>query len=75
MTRTTMIVKLHPGDEKRLSAYLEGADHGDNSVHLRDGAGKGDVRRTICGLEISFTSLPQDIDIKLIPTCENCEDN
>ena len=24
MTRTTMIVKLHPGQAKRLSAYLEG---------------------------------------------------
>ena len=75
-----MIVKLHPGDEKRLSAYLEGQQNGESNVQLRDsGAGGGpnkeDIRRSICGLEISFTSLPQDIDIKLIPTCENCEEN
>ena len=73
-----MIVKLHPGDEKRLSAYLEGQQNGDSSnVQLRDspGSNKDDIRRSICGLEISFTSVPQDIDIKLIPTCENCEEN
>ena len=31
-----------------------------------------EVKQTICGLEISFSSAPQDIDIKLIPTCDNC---
>ena len=73
-----MIVKLHPGDEKRLSAYLEGQQqNGESNVQLRDSSGpnKEEIRRSICGLEISFTSLPQDIDIKLIPTCENCEEN
>jgi len=27
---------------------------------------------SICGLEISFSSVPQDIDIKLIPGNSNC---
>ena len=26
----------------------------------------------VCGLEISFSSVPQDIDIKLIPGNANC---
>lgn len=37
----------------------------------------GDVQdnnttQSICGLEISFSSVPQDIDIKLIPGNSNC---
>ena len=36
-------------------------------MHLRDPAEQEDAdKNSICGLEISFTSLPQDIDIKLI---------
>ena len=31
-----------------------------------------DNRASICGLEISFSSVPQDIDIKLIPGNSNC---
>ena len=30
---------------------------------------------SVCGLEISFSSIPQDIDIKLIPGNQNCNIN
>ena len=62
MTRTTMVVKLHPGQTKRLSAYLEDDEKRTEISNLEE-----EVRQSICGLEISFSSLPQDIDIKLIP--------
>ena len=38
-----------------------------SEINLSEG-----VKQTICGLEISFSSAPQDIDIKLIPTCHDC---
>merc|ERR1711933_160035 len=51
MTRTTMIVKLHPGQAKRLSAYLEGQQTFDSAVHLRDPAEQEDAdKNSICGL-------------------------
>ena len=82
-----MIVKLHPGQTQKLSAYLEGQQvknefvyeivhtniqSSESSVHLSDpkqngGEEKEDNRNSICGLEISFTSMPQDIDITPIP--------
>jgi len=74
-TRTTMIIRLHPGQSKRLSAYLE-QQLGDpaDSLHCARDIPYEDTPGSICGLEISFSSVPQDIDIKLIPAGECCED-
>ena len=84
MTRTTLKVKLHPGEAKRFSAYLEGHEvsftlysthiwiaSSQNSesglLALNDIGVSPDLEDgVIQGLEISFTSLPQDIDIKIL---------
>ena len=84
MTRTTLKVRLHPGETKRFSAYLEGHEVGryenfstNNSkspqssksglLALNDVGLSPDLEDgVIQGLEISFTSLPQDIDIKIL---------
>ena len=76
MTRTTLKVRLHPGETKRFSAYLEGHEVNNlispqssesgllalNEVGLNPELEGGVIQ----GLEISFTSLPQDIDIKIL---------
>lgn len=73
--KTTMVVRLHPGQSRRLSAFL---DHKDGEVNGKSWL--GDVQydnnpSSICGLEISFSSVPQDIDIKLIPGSKFCNIN
>lgn len=74
VVKTTMVVRLHPGQTRKLSALSS-----DNSDQTGGQAGKkkdslgwvGEVQAendpaSSCGLEISFQSVPQDIDIKII---------
>jgi len=70
--RTTMVVRLHPGQTNRLSAYVEDQDSPSGRSWLAE-VQPGDTS-SICGLEISFSSVPQDIDIKVIPGDDNLED-
>jgi len=70
--RTTMVVRLHPGQTNRLSAYVEDQDSPSGRSWLAE-VQPGDTS-SICGLEISFSSVPQDIDIKVIPGNDNLED-
>merc|ERR1712156_643648 len=74
--RTTMVVRLHPGQSKRLSAFLDSKEE----LEINSRSWAGDVQydnnpSSICGLEISFSSVPQDIDIKLIPGNQFCNIN
>jgi len=73
--KTTMVVRLHPGQSRRLSAYMD--QQGQEGCDVTRRSWVGDVQdnnttQSICGLEISFSSVPQDIDIKLIPGNSNC---
>lgn len=89
--RTTMVVRLHPGQTNRLSAYVEDQvtkeknlilcqKPSDISLCQDSPSGRswlaevqpGDTS-SICGLEISFSSVPHDIDIKVIPGDNNLE--
>lgn len=74
--RTTMVVRLTPGESRRLSAFLDQKSDREESVQ----SWLGDVQSednpsSVCGLEISFSSIPQDIDIKLIPGNKYCNIN
>ena len=87
--RTTMVVRLHPGQTNRLSAYVEDQVSKENlnlcqKKHLTSDQDSPSGRSwlaevqpgdtsSICGLEISFSSVPQDIDIKVIPGDDNLE--
>jgi hypothetical protein len=65
-----MVVRLHPGQSRRLSSCLDKEDASDASTTV--------TRRTwlevenektsqsVCGLEISFQAPPQAIDIRLL---------
>jgi len=64
--RTTMMIRLHPGKTNKLSAYLEHQDKPGSRTWLTE-AETEEVEDALCGLEISFSSVPQDIDIKLLP--------
>jgi hypothetical protein len=64
--RTKMVVRLHPGQANRLSAYVEDQDKPSGRTWLAD-VQAGEAADSICGLEISFSSVPQDIDVKVIP--------
>jgi len=73
--KTTMVVRLHPGQSRRLSAYMDQQDQKGEELSTRTWLGDvqyQDNPASICGLEISFSSVPQDIDIKLIPGNSNC---
>merc|ERR1712123_495849 len=73
--KTTMVVRLHPGQSRRLSAYMDQQDQKGEELNTRTWLGDvqyQDNPASICGLEISFSSVPQDIDIKLIPGNSNC---
>jgi len=73
LVKTTMVVRLHPGQNRKLSTMedQEGAP-GDQSEQEENSCGwlaevqSEDDPSSVCGLEISFKSVPQDIDIKLI---------
>ena len=134
--RTTMVVRLHPGQSKRLSAFLDSkvicnlnptqyslwcitnylnfyfvysirhqnslqnkmelvsiwknshcsgklfikSHFRQEELEINSRSWSGDVQydnnpSSICGLEISFSSVPQDIDIKLIPGNQFCNIN
>jgi len=73
-----MVVRLHPGQSKRLSAFLD--QKCENSASRQSWVGEVECEESpsissVCGLEISFSSIPQDIDIKLIPGNQNCNIN
>jgi len=73
--KTTMVVRLHPGQSRRVSAYMDKQDQKGEELSTQTWLGDvqyEDNRASICGLEISFSSVPQDIDIKLIPGNSNC---
>jgi len=61
-----MMIRLHPGKTNKLSAYLENQDKPGSRTWLTE-ADTGEGEDALCGLEISFSSVPQDIDIKLLP--------
>merc|ERR1719230_762306 len=56
LLRTTMVVRFRPGQPNQQGAWLADVQTG------------GSTTSSICGLEISFSSVPQDIDIKVIPS-------
>merc|ERR1711971_701435 len=64
--RTTMMIRLHPGRTNKLSAYLENQEKPGSRTWLTEALTE-EVEDALCGLEISFSSVPQDIDIKLLP--------
>merc|ERR1712130_221147 len=65
-SRTTMMGRLHPGRTNKLSAYLENQEKPGFRIWLTE-AESGEVEDALCGLEISFSSVPQDIAIKILP--------
>merc|ERR1712130_909200 len=67
-SRTTMI-RLHPGRTDKLSAYLENQEKPGSRTWLTE-AETGEVEDALCGLEISFSSVPQDIAIKILPSTQ-----
>jgi len=73
-----MVVRLHPGQSRRLSAILDNKEEND-MMNVRSWTGdvqQDDNPTSICGLEISFSSIiPQDIDIKLIPSSHYSQAN
>eukprot|EP00092_Neocalanus_flemingeri_P026007 GFUD01028187.1.p1 GENE.GFUD01028187.1~~GFUD01028187.1.p1 ORF type:complete len:1141 (+),score=331.65 GFUD01028187.1:274-3696(+) len=70
VVKTTMVVRLHPGQTRKLSNMEE--QEGDQTKQQNNSVGwltevqAEDDPSSVCGLEISFKSVPQDIDIKLI---------
>merc|ERR1712127_881384 len=54
LLRTTMVVRFRPGQATQQGTWVAEMQPGDSAS-------------SICGLEISFSSVPQDIDIKVIP--------
>ena len=78
--RTTMVVRLHPGQHQKISARSQevrgvpvSLSHmllfqpSSSSVRWEGNIHHENQSRPICALEISFSSVPRDIDIKLIP--------
>jgi len=71
LVKTTMVVRLHPGQNRKLSTM---EDQEAPPPHQSEDNTRGwvaevqddDDPSSVCGLEISFKSVPQDIDIKLI---------
>jgi len=70
--RTTMMIRLHPGRTNKLSAYLENQEKPGSRTWLTEALTE-EVEDALCGLEISFSSVPQDIDIKLLPPSQGDE--
>jgi len=80
--KTTMVVRLHPGQSRRLSQcsldnqvpgeHMRTNVTGDGEMESRTymaevQSGACDNPNTVCGLEITFETVPQSIDIKLLP--------
>merc|ERR1712083_808189 len=66
-----MVVRLHPGQNRKLSTMEDQEappphQSEDNSCGWVAEVQDEDDPASVCGLEISFKSVPQDIDIKLI---------
>jgi len=66
--RTTMVVTLHPnmGERHGLCSFKEKKDSEDNWVwraEVEPGQGR---ESGVYGLQISFSALPQDVDVKVI---------
>merc|ERR1712032_197667 len=66
--RTTMVVTLHPnmGEQHRLCSFKEKKDSEDNWVwqaEVEPGQGRDSG---VYGLQISFSALPKDVDVKVI---------
>lgn len=68
-SRTTMMIRLHPGRTNKLSAYLENQEKPGFRTWLTE-AESGEVEDALCSLEISFSSVPQDIAIKILPSTQ-----
>jgi len=73
LVKTTMVVRLHPGQNRKLSTMedqeaptTDQSEPVDNSCGWLAEVQAEDDPASVCGLEISFKSVPQDIDIKLI---------
>jgi len=71
LVKTTMVVRLHPGQNRKLSTMEDQEapppnESVDNSRGWVAEVQAEDDPSSVCGLEISFKSVPQDIDIKLI---------
>jgi len=73
LVKTTMVVRLHPGQNRKLStmedqegAQKEDMEEPNSSCGWLAEVQAEDDPSSVCGLEISFKSVPQDIDIKLI---------
>jgi len=66
--RSTMVVRLHPGHLQKISSKQECKPvNGSSCVKWTGDVHQGNKKKPICGLEITFSSVPQDVDIKLIP--------
>lgn len=67
-----MVVRLHPGQSRRLSTCLDKEEGAvverDSSVTRRTWleVENENTSQSVCGLEISFQSAPQAIDIRLL---------
>jgi len=66
--KTTMVVRLHPGQSRRLSACMDKAETRVNNECSRTWVEveNEENAQSVCGLEISFQSIPQAIDIRLL---------
>jgi len=66
--KTTMVVRLHPGQSRRLSTCLDKEESEEQSVTRRAWleVENENTAQSVCGLEISFQSVPQAIDIRLL---------
>ncbi|XP_023334061.1 uncharacterized protein LOC111705669 [Eurytemora carolleeae] len=69
--KTTMVVRLHPGQSRRLSSCIDKEERNDEGMDRMTRRAWLEVEneatsQNVCGLEISFQSVPQAIDIRLL---------
>ena len=60
-------------NRKILDDCFQPGDPSFDSLNLTEDVKYEDTPGAICGLEISFSSVPQDVDIKLISADERVE--
>ena len=60
-------------NRKILYTCFQPGDPSSDSLNLTEDVKYEDTPGAICGLEISFSSVPQDVDIKLISADEPIE--